>query len=196
MAQAADLIIGSSRSKCFRFRLYVLAAFAASETRIGRSGIKYFFAGCFLNRIRGLRNRIGLRCNRHHFIECDHDYRPELVEGRYLEPASAYNRLSPDPRRDLAQSRGRAVPHVDSRCVPRRAFFRDRVHAAGAKIRGFAALLRVFALAFPSLAVNIAPILAVLSALTMIVGNVVAIGGKRISNVYLRIIHRARRLYL
>jgi NADH-quinone oxidoreductase subunit N len=47
--------------------------------------------------------------------------------------------------------------------------------AAGAKIAGFAALLRVFALAFPSLASDLTPILAVISALTMIVGNIVAI---------------------
>ena len=55
--------------------------------------------------------------------------------------------------------------------------------AAGAKIVGFAALLRVFALAFPSLAVNIAPIIAVLSALTMIVGNVVAIAQTNIKRL-------------
>ena len=55
--------------------------------------------------------------------------------------------------------------------------------AAGAKIAGFAALLRVFALAFPSLAGNMAPILAVLSALTMIVGNVIAIAQTNIKRL-------------
>jgi NADH-quinone oxidoreductase subunit N len=47
--------------------------------------------------------------------------------------------------------------------------------AAGAKAAGFAALLRVFATAFPSLAMDLMPVLAVLSALSMIVGNVIAI---------------------
>jgi NADH-quinone oxidoreductase subunit N len=47
--------------------------------------------------------------------------------------------------------------------------------ASGAKIAGFAALLRVFATAFPSLAVDITPVLWVISALTMIVGNLIAI---------------------
>jgi NADH-quinone oxidoreductase subunit N len=47
--------------------------------------------------------------------------------------------------------------------------------SSGAKIAGFAGLLRVFASAFPSLAVDVTPILIVLSALTMIVGNLVAI---------------------
>lgn len=47
--------------------------------------------------------------------------------------------------------------------------------AAGAKIAGFAALLRVFATAFPSLAMDMTPVLWALSALTMIVGNLLAI---------------------
>jgi NADH-quinone oxidoreductase subunit N len=47
--------------------------------------------------------------------------------------------------------------------------------AAGAKIAGFAALLRVFATAFPSIAADITPVLQVISALTMIVGNLIAI---------------------
>jgi NADH-quinone oxidoreductase subunit N len=47
--------------------------------------------------------------------------------------------------------------------------------SSGAKIAGFAALLRVFATAFPSLAGDMTDILWALSALTMIVGNLVAI---------------------
>ena len=55
--------------------------------------------------------------------------------------------------------------------------------AAGAKIAGFAALLRVFSLAFPALASNITPILAVISALTMIVGNLIAIAQTNIKRL-------------
>jgi NADH-quinone oxidoreductase subunit N len=55
--------------------------------------------------------------------------------------------------------------------------------AAGAKIAGFAALLRVFTLAFPSLASDLTPILAVISALTMIVGNVLAIAQTNIKRL-------------
>ena len=55
--------------------------------------------------------------------------------------------------------------------------------AAGAKIAGFAALLRVFAVAFPSLSADMTPILAVVSALTMIVGNVVAISQTNIKRL-------------
>ena len=47
--------------------------------------------------------------------------------------------------------------------------------SSGAKIAGFAALLRVFATAFPAIATDMTDVLWVLSAATMIVGNVVAI---------------------
>ncbi len=47
--------------------------------------------------------------------------------------------------------------------------------AAGAKIAGFAALLRVFSTAFTSIAVDMTPVLWALSALTMVVGNLLAI---------------------
>ena len=55
--------------------------------------------------------------------------------------------------------------------------------ASGAKIAGFAALLRVFVLAFPSLSSDLTPILTVLAALTMIVGNVVAIAQTNIKRL-------------
>ncbi len=47
--------------------------------------------------------------------------------------------------------------------------------AIGAKAAGFAALLRVFLLAFPTLSDTLVPLLWALAALTMIVGNIVAI---------------------
>jgi NADH-quinone oxidoreductase subunit N len=47
--------------------------------------------------------------------------------------------------------------------------------SVGAKAAGFAALLRVFVTVFPSLAVNLTPVLWVLAALTMILGNLLAL---------------------
>jgi NADH-quinone oxidoreductase subunit N len=55
--------------------------------------------------------------------------------------------------------------------------------ASGAKIAGFAALLRVFTLAFPSLAADLTPILSVIAALTMILGNVLAISQTNIKRL-------------
>lgn len=55
--------------------------------------------------------------------------------------------------------------------------------AVGAKAAGFAALLRFFVLVLPSLAVDLAPILWAISALTMILGNVVAIAQSNIKRL-------------
>ncbi len=55
--------------------------------------------------------------------------------------------------------------------------------ALGAKAAGFAALLRIFILAFPVLSNHLAPVLWSLSALTMIVGNLVAISQKNVKRL-------------
>ena len=55
--------------------------------------------------------------------------------------------------------------------------------SVGAKAAGFAALLRVFIVAFPAVAIDLAPILWAMSALTMIVGNVVAIAQRDIKRM-------------
>ncbi len=55
--------------------------------------------------------------------------------------------------------------------------------AVCAKAAGFAALLRVFITAFPAITQDITPILWVLSALTMILGNVVAIAQSNIKRL-------------
>jgi NADH-quinone oxidoreductase subunit N len=55
--------------------------------------------------------------------------------------------------------------------------------SAGAKAAGFAALLRVFMIAFPSMAVDLTPILWVVSAATMFVGNIIAIAQTNIKRM-------------
>jgi NADH-quinone oxidoreductase subunit N len=55
--------------------------------------------------------------------------------------------------------------------------------SSGAKIAGFAALLRVFATAFPSIAADMTDILWALAALTMILGNVIAIAQTNIKRL-------------
>jgi NADH-quinone oxidoreductase subunit N len=55
--------------------------------------------------------------------------------------------------------------------------------AVCAKAAGFAALMRVFVTAFPAIAQDITPILWVLSALTMILGNIVAIAQRNIKRM-------------
>jgi len=55
--------------------------------------------------------------------------------------------------------------------------------AVGAKAAGFAALLRVFVTAFPSLSADLTPVLWALAALTMLVGNIVAISQTNIKRM-------------
>ncbi len=55
--------------------------------------------------------------------------------------------------------------------------------SVGAKAGGFAALLRVFVTAFPALSVDMAPVVWALSALTMILGNILAISQSNIKRM-------------
>lgn len=55
--------------------------------------------------------------------------------------------------------------------------------AVGAKAAGFAALLRVFVLAFPSLSTSLAPVMWVLAVITMLLGNFVAIAQTNIKRL-------------
>jgi len=55
--------------------------------------------------------------------------------------------------------------------------------SVGAKIGGFAALLRVFVLAFPSLSADLTPIFWVLAALTMALGNLLAVAQTNIKRM-------------
>jgi NADH-quinone oxidoreductase subunit N len=55
--------------------------------------------------------------------------------------------------------------------------------SVGAKAGGFAALLRIFVTAFPAISVDLTPILWVLAALTMALGNIVAIAQRNIKRM-------------
>jgi NADH-quinone oxidoreductase subunit N len=55
--------------------------------------------------------------------------------------------------------------------------------AVGAKIGGFAAMLRIFVYAFPTLAGEMTPVLWALAALTLVIGNVVAIAQRNIKRL-------------
>ncbi|MEW6093596.1 MAG: NADH-quinone oxidoreductase subunit N, partial [Chloroflexota bacterium] len=55
--------------------------------------------------------------------------------------------------------------------------------SVGAKAAGFGALLRIFVLAFPSLSADLTPVLWVLAALTMFIGNVIAISQTNIKRM-------------
>ncbi len=182
MAQAADLIIVFLALEMLSIPLYVLSAFARPNTDSEEAGMKYFLLGAFSTG----------------FVV----YGIALVFGATGSTSlsaivSAANAASSGTSNGLLLTIGSALILVGLSfkvaAVPFHMWTPDVYQgapssvtafmAAGAKIAGFAALLRVFALAFPSLAGNLTPVLAVISALTMIVGNVIAIAQTNIKRL-------------
>ena len=179
MAQANDLIMVFIALELLSIPLYVLAAFDRSRMESEESGIKYFLLGAFSTG----------------FVV----YGIALVFG-----ATG----SPNPSAIVANAASSSTPSLlltigaclilvgfgfKVAAVPFHMWTPDVYQGAptavtafmssGAKIAGFAALLRVFSVAFPTVSVDIAPILAALAALTMIVGNLTAISQTNIKRM-------------
>ena len=170
MAQATDLIVVFLALELLSLPLYVLAAFARPKAESEESGLKYFLLGAFSSGfvLYGIALVFGATGSTalSEIVAVASAGAPGLlltvgaalilVGLGFKVAAVPFHMWTPD----VYQGAPTAVT----------AFM-----AAGAKIAGFAALLRVFSTAFSSLAVDITPVLWMLSALTMIVGNLVAI---------------------
>jgi NADH-quinone oxidoreductase subunit N len=170
MAQATDLIVIFVALELLSIPLYVLAAFARPQISSEEAGMKYFLLGAFATG----------------FVV----YGTALVFGAtgstnlYAILNAASNGTS-----KLLLTMGAALLLVGFgfkvAAVPFHMWTPDVYQgaptsvtafmASGAKIAGFAALLRVFATAFPALAVDVTDVLWALAALTMILGNLIAI---------------------
>jgi NADH-quinone oxidoreductase subunit N len=178
MAQASDLIIVFLALELLSIPLYVLAAFARPNLQSEEAGVKYFLLGAFSTG----------------FVV----YGTALIYG-----ATATTSLSgiftavSSGTPSLLLTIGAALLLVGFgfkvAAVPFHMWTPDVYQgsptavtafmSSGAKIAGFAALLRVFATAFPSLSTDITAVLWVLAALTMIVGNITAISQSNIKRM-------------
>lgn len=170
MAQAADLIVIFLALELLSLPLYVLSAFARPRVDSEESGLKYFLLGAFSSGFvlygialvygatgfTSLSGIVAVASNGNPSLLLTIGAALILVGLGFKVAAVPFHMWTPD----VYQGAPTAVT----------AFM-----AAGAKIAGFAALLRVFATAFPSIAADITPVLQVVSALTMIVGNLIAI---------------------
>ena len=179
MAQAADLIVVFLALELLSIPLYVLAAFARPRAESEEAGLKYFLLGAFATG----------------FVV----YGTALVFGATgsTNLAAILSFAAPGASNLLLLSIGAALILVGFgfkvAAVPFHMWTPDVYQGApsavtafmssGAKIAGFAALLRVFATAFPSIAVDMTGILWALAALTMILGNVVAIAQTNIKRL-------------
>ena len=170
MAQATDLIVVFLALELLSIPLYVLAAFTRDKTESEEAGLKYFLLGAFSSGflVYGIALIFGATHTTNIFAIVTSASSSTgsllltigaallLIGFGFKVAAVPFHMWTPD----VYQGAPTAVTAFMS---------------SGAKIAGFAALLRVFATAFPSLAVDMTDIFWVLSAATMIVGNVVAI---------------------
>jgi len=170
MAQAADLIIIFLGLELLSIPLYVLAAFARPKSESEEAGLKYFLLGAFsagfvvygialvfgATGTTSLAGILSSASSGTSSLLLTIGAALILVGFGFKVAAVPFHMWTPDVYQGSP--------------TPVTAFM-----AAGAKIAGFAALLRVFGSALPSLASDITPILVVLAGLTMIVGNLLAI---------------------
>jgi NADH-quinone oxidoreductase subunit N len=179
MAQAADLIVVFLALELLSIPLYVLAAFARPRVESEEAGLKYFLLGAFATG----------------FVV----YGTALVFGatESTNLVAIVGNASQGSANLLLLSIGSALILVGLgfkiAVVPFHMWTPDVYQGApsavtafmssGAKIAGFAALLRVFATAFPSIASDMTGIFWALSALTMILGNVIAIAQTNIKRL-------------
>lgn len=179
MAQAADLIVVFLALELLSIPLYVLAAFARPKPESEEAGLKYFLLGAFATG----------------FIV----YGTALVFGASgsTNLAAIVAAASSGTANLLLLAIGSALILValgfKVAVVPFHMWTPDVYQGApsavtafmssGAKIAGFAALLRVFATAFPSIASDMTGIFWAVSALTMILGNVIAIAQSNIKRL-------------
>ena len=171
MAEAADLIVTFLGLELLSIPLYVMAAWARPRLESEEAGMKYFLLGAFATG----------------FVV----YGIALTFG-----ATGSTRLGEIV---LKIANGEAVPTLllfgsvmllvgfgfKVAAVPFHMWTPDVYQgspssvtgfmAVGAKAAGFAALLRIFVTAFPTIRVDLVPILWALAAITMIVGNLIAI---------------------
>ena len=179
MAQAADLIVVFLALELLSIPLYVLAAFANTNPKSEEAGIKYFLLGAFSGGfvVYGIALVFGatqttaivgvaaaVTAGTANITLLLAGSALILVGFAFKVAAVPFHMWTPD----VYQGAPTSVT----------AFM-----AAGAKIAGFSALMRVFSIAFPSLATDLTPVLAMLAALTMIVGNVVAVSQKNIKRM-------------
>jgi NADH-quinone oxidoreductase subunit N len=179
MAQAADVIVVFLALELLSIPLYVLAAFARPRAESEEAGLKYFLLGAFATG----------------FVV----YGTALVFGATgtTNLITVVERAAPGAENLLLLSIGAALILVGFgfkvAAVPFHMWTPDVYQGApsavtafmssSAKIAGFAALLRVFATAFPSIAADMTGILWALAALTMILGNVIAISQSNIKRL-------------
>ena len=174
MTQASDLIIVFLALELLSIPLYVLAAFARPNLQSEEAGLKYFLLGAFATGFIVYGTALVFGATGTTSLSRIFESSPSLlltigsalllVGLGFKVAAVPFHMWTPD----VYQGSPSAVTAFMS---------------SGAKIAGFAALLRVFATAFPAISADITKVLWALAALTMIVGNFTAISQTNIKRM-------------
>jgi NADH-quinone oxidoreductase subunit N len=179
MAQAADLIVVFLALELLSIPLYVLAAFARPKIESEEAGLKYFLLGAFATGfvVYGTALAFGATGSTNlgaivaaasggtaNLLLLSIGSALILVGLGFKVAVVPFHMWTPD----VYQGAPSAVTAFMS---------------SGAKIAGFAALLRVFSTAFPSIASDMTGVFWALAALTMILGNVIAIAQTNIKRL-------------
>jgi len=179
MASAADLIVIFLALELLSIPLYVLAAFAQPDANSEEAGLKYFLLGAFASGfllygialIYGATGATGLS---EIYVAAQAGIEAPilmligaaliLVGLGFKVAAVPFHMWTPD----VYQGSPTTVT----------AFM-----AAGAKIGGFAALIRIFIVALPSISEAITPVLWAVAAATLIIGNILAIAQNNVKRM-------------
>ena len=179
MAQAADLIVTFLALELLSIPLYVLAAFARPRADSEEAGLKYFLLGAFatgfvvygITMVFGATDATALS-NIAAAIAAGTFTKYLLLIGAALILVGFSFKVAAVPFHMWTPDVYQGAPTSVTGFM-----------AVGAKTAGFAALLRIFVTALPSLDVDLVPVLWGLAALTMVVGNVVAISQTNIKRL-------------
>jgi NADH-quinone oxidoreductase subunit N len=179
MAQASDLIVVFLALELLSIPLYVLAAWARPRLESEEAGLKYFLLGAFATgfvvygvalvfgatgatALSGIAAAVAAGTYTKYLLLIGAAL--ILVGFSFKVAAVPFHMWTPDVYQGAPSSVTGFM-------------------AVGAKAAGFAALLRIFVTALPSLDVDLVPVLWGLAALTMVVGNVVAISQTNIKRL-------------
>ncbi len=180
MAQATDLIVVFLALELLSIPLYVLSAFARPRADSEEAGLKYFLLGAFATGfvvygVALIYGATGGWTSLKKITEIAAANPPD----RYLLMIGSALILIGFGFKVAAVPFHMWTPDVyEGAPSPVTGFM-----AVGAKAAGFAALLRVFVTALPALGSDLVPVLWGLSALTMIVGNLLAISQTNIKRM-------------
>jgi NADH-quinone oxidoreductase subunit N len=184
MAQAADLIVIFLALELLSIPLYVLAAFARPRADSEEAGLKYFLLGAFATgfvvygialvfgatgstSLGTISSMAALQASGSLLSSL-----PLLLIGAGLILVGFGFKVAAVPFHMWTPDVYQGAPSSVTGFM-----------AVGAKAAGFAALLRVFVTAFPSLDAKLVPVLWGLAALTMFAGNVIAIAQTNIKRM-------------